>query len=165
MVRRVVLWTAPRCVSCAFERSIRTLNNSKVFSEPFSNPYYFGPEKQMMRFASLPVDPDATYEATVKMLLAHYPGKDVVFPKIWHTALKTGSVMCLVEAWTSSHTHFSFKSLKNLFTPCTKNQLNCQTVMEILIQRKLGFSNCTTCIIMSGARWDTPQSSLMQMIS
>ena len=81
MVRRVVLWTAPRCVSCAFERSIRTLNNSKVFSEPFSNPYYFGPEKQIVRFASLPVDPDATYEATVKMLLAHYPGKELVFSK------------------------------------------------------------------------------------
>ena len=76
-----MLWTAPRCVSSAFERSIRTLNNCKVFSEPFSNPYYFGPERQTMRFASLPIHPNATYEATVKMLLAHYPGKDVVFSK------------------------------------------------------------------------------------
>ena len=81
MVRRVMLWTAPRCVSSAFERSIRTLNNSKVFSEPFNNPYYFGPERQTMRFASLPIDPNATYEATLQMLLAHYPSKELVFSK------------------------------------------------------------------------------------
>ena len=81
MVRRVMLWTAPRCVSSAFERSIRTLNNSKVFNEPLSNPYYFGPERRTMRFASLPIDPNATYEATLQMLLAHYPSKELVFSK------------------------------------------------------------------------------------
>ena len=80
MVRRVMLWTAPRCVSSAFERSIRTPNNCKVFSEPFSNPYYFGPERRTMRFASLPVDPNATYEATLQMLLVHYC-KELVFSK------------------------------------------------------------------------------------
>ena len=81
MVRRVMLWTAPRCVSCAFERSIRTLNNCKVFSEPFNDPYYFGPERWTMQFASLPIDPKATYEATLQMLLAHYPSKELVFSK------------------------------------------------------------------------------------
>ena len=76
MVSRVILWTPQRCVSGAFERSIRTRNNCQVFHEPFCTPFYFGPERQSMRFASLPIDPKGTYEAVVDKLLADYPSKE-----------------------------------------------------------------------------------------
>ena len=81
MARRIILWTSLRCVSSAFERSIRTVNNCQVFHEPFCMPYYFGPERQSMRFASLPIDPEATYEAILNKLLADYPSKEFVFSK------------------------------------------------------------------------------------
>ena len=81
MTRRVILWTSLRCVSSAFERSIRTLNNCQVFHEPLCIPYYFGPERQSMRFTSLPIDPKATYKAVLDKLLADYSSKELVFSK------------------------------------------------------------------------------------
>ena len=81
MVKHVILWSVPRCVSTAFERSIRTMKNCQVLHEPFSSPYYFGPERQSSRFASTPIDAKATYDGTADILQAHYPGKKLVFAK------------------------------------------------------------------------------------
>lgn len=78
---RVLLWTAPRCVSTAFERSIMTLKNSKILHEPYSAVFYFGPEKQSPRYASQETNQQATYRSISKMLQKEYDGKDFVFAK------------------------------------------------------------------------------------
>lgn len=78
---RIILWTAPRCVSTAFERSIMTLKNSKIFHEPYSKAYYFGPEKQSPRYASQETDHQATYRSISKMLQKEYDGRDFLFSK------------------------------------------------------------------------------------
>lgn len=78
---RVLLWTAPRCVSTAFERSIMTLKNSKILHEPYSAVFYFGPEKQSPRYASQETNQQATYSSISKMLQKEYDGKDFVFAK------------------------------------------------------------------------------------
>ena len=79
--KRILLWTAPRCVSCAFERSIRTLKNSKVFHEPYSTAYYFGPERQSTRYAATLVDEKETYSAVGEILQKEYDGKEIIFSK------------------------------------------------------------------------------------
>ncbi len=79
MTKRIFLWTAPRCVSTAFEFSIRTLPNAKVFHEVYNAPYY----------AENPIDMEeintsahiSTYAEAEKRLLDTYPGKDIVFAK------------------------------------------------------------------------------------
>lgn len=78
---KVLLWTAPRCVSTAFERAIMTLNNTKVFHEPYSNAYYFGPERQSTRYASTPVNPKETYHHIKSVLCKDYDGIEVIFSK------------------------------------------------------------------------------------
>lgn len=78
---RIILWTAPRCVSTAFERSIMTLKNSKIFHEPYSKAYYFGPEKQSPRYASDETNQQATYRSISKMLQKEYDGRDFLFSK------------------------------------------------------------------------------------
>lgn len=78
---RIILWTAPRCVSTAFERSIMTLKNSKIFHEPYSKAYYFGPEKQSPRYASQETNQQATYRSISKMLQKEYDGRDFLFSK------------------------------------------------------------------------------------
>ncbi|KAK3697915.1 hypothetical protein QZH41_003259 [Actinostola sp. cb2023] len=78
---KVLLWTAPRCVSTAFERAIMTLGNTKVFHEPYSNAFYFGPERQSLRYASTPINPKETYRHVTTMLCKDYDGVDVVFSK------------------------------------------------------------------------------------
>ena len=78
---RVMLWSTPRSVSTAFERSIRTLKNGKVFHEPFSHAFYFGPERQSTRFASKKVDPQATYHLICEKLQKEYEEADFVFAK------------------------------------------------------------------------------------
>ena len=44
---RVVLWSAPRCMSSVFERSIRELQDVKVIYEPHQQAYYYGPERKL----------------------------------------------------------------------------------------------------------------------
>lgn len=80
-INRIILWTAPRCVSTAFERSIMTLKNSKIFHEPYSKAYYFGPEKQSPRYASQETNHQATYRSISKMLQKEYDGRDFLFSK------------------------------------------------------------------------------------
>ena len=58
-----------------------TLKNSKVFHEPFSSAYYFGPERQSRRYAPQLNSPEATYGKISKMLQKEYDGKDLVFSK------------------------------------------------------------------------------------
>lgn len=77
----VLLWTAPRCVSTAFERSIMTLKNSKILHEPYSAAFYFGPEKQSPRYVSQETNQQATYRSISKLLQKEYDGKDFVFAK------------------------------------------------------------------------------------
>ena len=79
--KRVLLWTAPRCVSTAFERSIMTLRNSKILHEPYSTAYYFGPERQSTRYVATPVDEKATYRAVNMAIQKEYDGKELLFSK------------------------------------------------------------------------------------
>ncbi|KAK3697916.1 hypothetical protein QZH41_003260 [Actinostola sp. cb2023] len=79
--KTVLLWTAPRSVSTAFERSIRTLSKTKAFHESYSVPYFHGPERQSTRYRSTPIDPEKTYDIATKLLLQEYDGIDLVFTK------------------------------------------------------------------------------------
>jgi hypothetical protein len=50
MGRILALWATPRTVSTAFERMMIERGDHTVFDEPFSVPYYFGPERTSPRF-------------------------------------------------------------------------------------------------------------------
>lgn len=77
-IKRVLLWTAPRCLSTAFEISISTLPDVKVLDEPFVVPYFtenpFKTEKPAIPMSY-------SYEEACKMLVANYPGQAAVFAK------------------------------------------------------------------------------------
>ena len=79
--KRVILWTASRCLSTAFERSMMNLKNSKVFHEPYLFPFYFGPERQSKRPSLEAINPEATYRSASELLQKEYDGVDVVFAK------------------------------------------------------------------------------------
>lgn len=78
---RVFLWTAPRCISTAFERAIINLYNGKIFHEPFSQFYYFGPNRKSDRYRNIPDQLDGTLDAIGKSLSAKHEGKKFVFSK------------------------------------------------------------------------------------
>ena len=83
--KRVILWTAPRSVSTAFERSMRTLKHCKVFHEPYGDAYYFGPEKKTDLFSDTVMNisshSGSTYASTTAMLLGDFPKVETVFVK------------------------------------------------------------------------------------
>ncbi len=83
MAQRVVVWTAPRCVSTAFERSIREIKNSLVFHEPYYKAYFIGPERISGRYKNKPADSSPTFKSTSQALLEKYgeDGVEVVFVK------------------------------------------------------------------------------------
>ena len=60
-----------------------TLSNTCLWSEPFSQSYYFGPERQSRRYESQKVDPSRSYEAVAKVILQQSTSKnvDLVFIK------------------------------------------------------------------------------------
>jgi hypothetical protein len=66
-MRPIALWATPRTASTAFDKMVRTRGDLDVLTEPFSIPYYDGPEQRSTRF---PVtEPDATFEATLSAVL------------------------------------------------------------------------------------------------
>ncbi|XP_031574753.1 branched-chain-amino-acid aminotransferase-like protein 2 [Actinia tenebrosa] len=79
--KTVLLWTALRSISTAFERSIITLSNVKVIHEPFDDVFYLGPERQSNRYASRPIKTDQTYKEAGRKITKEYEGKEVVFSK------------------------------------------------------------------------------------
>lgn len=66
---RIALWAVPRSVSTAFERVFVERDDAAVLHEPFSLPYYFGPERKSERFADQPPDDDQTFEAVKERVL------------------------------------------------------------------------------------------------
>lgn len=59
MAKPVALWSTPRSVSTAFDKMMRGRGDHRVFTEPFSQPYYFGPDRCSRRYA-----PDAALDTT-----------------------------------------------------------------------------------------------------
>lgn len=49
--RPLCLWAAPRTVSTAFDKMMRERQDHKVFTEPFSYAWYFGPERLSPRYS------------------------------------------------------------------------------------------------------------------
>lgn len=68
MTRRIILWTVPRSVSTAFERALIEHPDTSVHHEPFTVPWYFGPERISERYPDAD-RPDATFAATVEALM------------------------------------------------------------------------------------------------
>jgi Sulfotransferase domain len=53
--RVIFLWTVPRSVSTSFERMMSARGDHTVFDEPFSQAYYYGPDRRSARYdESLP---------------------------------------------------------------------------------------------------------------
>jgi len=66
MATQVFLWSAPRCLSTAFERSMRELNEVKVLHEPLLAPYYMGPERII---AEQPFLETATFDSAHSLMV------------------------------------------------------------------------------------------------
>ena len=81
MVKKVFLWTAPRCISTAFERAMREVKNSKVFHEPYKKAYNFGPERISKRYLERPPNEEFSYKNTSNGFKGDYSNLDLVFYK------------------------------------------------------------------------------------
>ena len=81
---RVMLWTAPRCMSSAFERAVRELQDVKVVYQPHVGPFYFGPERRTESYIYPEIEKKYvayTYDYADKKLLANYSNFSAVFSK------------------------------------------------------------------------------------
>ncbi len=86
-VPKVFLWSTPRSLSTAFERSIRTLKNGRVFHNPFAKARYCGPDRTISEFAEFgvttedvygPVEPNSSYKEIIAGMSPPYE-KDCAF--------------------------------------------------------------------------------------
>ena len=109
MPNGVFLWSPPRCLSTAVECCMRELSCvTEVFHEPYSMPYYFGPERPCLQYASSPVDSTKTFESVTE--------------RIKESLLNAENEVVLVkelsyQIYSSSHLDFleDFKSVKHTF--------------------------------------------------
>jgi hypothetical protein len=86
MSKKIFLWSIPRSVSTAFERSIRELLGVKVVYEPHQEAFYFGPERAGEWFLEkepFRYNPAATYDSVKRRLSLMVPcdGYDAIFVK------------------------------------------------------------------------------------
>lgn len=67
-MRPLALWATPRTVSTAFDKMVRARGDHAVLTEPFSVPFYDGPEQRSPRY---PIsEPSAAFDATLEQVLA-----------------------------------------------------------------------------------------------
>ncbi|EGD79702.1 hypothetical protein PTSG_10687 [Salpingoeca rosetta] len=80
-MRRIILWTCPRCVSTAFERCFIGVEGVKVFHEPYGNPFYYGADRAQTPEAVGFAPGMDTFDGVLAALRADYPGFHTVFSK------------------------------------------------------------------------------------
>ena len=82
---RVLLWSAPRSMSSALERSIRELDGVKVIHQSHSLAYYnhlLGPESKFEHKDGIRLPPSQdTYASSDEKLLSRYDNYNAVFSK------------------------------------------------------------------------------------
>ncbi|XP_006811904.1 uncharacterized protein LOC102800490 [Saccoglossus kowalevskii] len=79
--KKVVLWTAPRSGSTAFERSIRTLEGVRVFFEYYTEAYYCGKDSISERYKGKPPVEGRTFKEVRDTLEGTFPEFGGVFLK------------------------------------------------------------------------------------
>lgn len=104
---RVLLWSAPRCLSSVFERSVRRLKGVKVIYEPHQQAYYYGPDRKMDNGnnpTQSEIDLTATFQAADEQLLQSYEGYRALFAKN-HAYFVEGNYKHYTEGRFASYKH------------------------------------------------------------
>ncbi|XP_077983061.1 uncharacterized protein LOC144437903 [Glandiceps talaboti] len=81
VITRGILWTAPRCRSTVFERSMRTLEDIRVFHEYFSISAYAGEEKFFQRYTNTKPMTNFKFSDVKNLYEGRFPGYKGVFVK------------------------------------------------------------------------------------
>lgn len=77
--RFVALWAVPRSVSTAFEKTFSCRTDTRVVHEPYTDCYYFGPERRSARYGNQPQQAD--YDARAAAQAVFSVAAPVVFVK------------------------------------------------------------------------------------
>ena len=77
--RPIALWAVPRSISTAFERVFVERDDFEVLHEPFSDAYYYGPDRLSDRFADAEPKPECSFEKVLQNVLE--PREKRVFVK------------------------------------------------------------------------------------
>ena len=67
-MRPLALWATPRTASTAFDKMMRTRGDHRVFTEPFSIPWYLGPEQRSDRYRV--TQPEVTFAGVLAAVRA-----------------------------------------------------------------------------------------------
>ncbi|HEV2742057.1 MAG TPA: hypothetical protein VGV91_02770, partial [Rubrobacter sp.] len=65
----IALWAVPRSISTAFERVFVEREDFEVLHEPFSDAYYYGPDRMSDRFADAEPKPEHSFEKVLQRVL------------------------------------------------------------------------------------------------
>lgn len=122
--RKIILWTVPRSVSTAFERSIMEIKDSKTFHEPYSMAYHLGPQKQSTVYTFEEIDPCNTYENIQAMLTKHYDGIKVIFAKDMAKAISNHLELLLDEAMKDYQHTFLIRDPRKALPSLYKTYVN-----------------------------------------
>ena len=124
---RVIMWSAPRCLSSAFERSVRELKTVKVLYEPHQEAFWYGPERKSDANHPTAEDivPGATFQDADQKLLTTYHGYDAVFAKN-HAFYVEGRYEDYIEGVFSRFKHtfiirHPLKSISSCYRACKKS--------------------------------------------
>ena len=129
---RVLLWTAPRCLSSAFERSIRELSEVKVFYEPHIGAFYYRPKIKTDDVLVSEIqgkDAKQAYDYIDDMLLANYTGFSALFAKNMAYYIPSDRIVNYLEGKFANYKHtFLIRSPRltapSLWKSCEKSGIS-----------------------------------------
>ena len=104
---RVVLWAAPKTVSTAFERSMRTLDYCKVLHEPYVGPCYIREQQYSSRRQDSCLTELVMKKPHLRNLVKDYPFYEAVFVKELAKHVE-GNLDEVMQGGLSTYTHTRF---------------------------------------------------------
>ena len=107
MKKHIFLWSVPRGLSTAFERSVRELEKINVLHEPYQDAYYFGPQRKddsLLDTYPDRFDPEASFENVGKRITTECDEYDAVFTKNMAFFVEEDYIDELIKERTFKHT-------------------------------------------------------------
>ena len=143
-LNRIMLWSAPRCLSSAFERAVRELQDVKTIYHPHTGPYFYGPERRTESFFHLYPEIEKryaayTYDYADKKLLANYSNFIAVFAKSMAYSIPMEKYETYTQGKFSVYKHtFLIRnprlSVPSFWRVCKKNGYDFPGVLSIASQ-------------------------------
>ncbi len=124
--RIIAIWAVPRSVSTAFEKTFTRVAGVQVVHEPFTDCYYFGPERRSARYGDVANAVKYCRHDALSRIMSPVPGETLIFKELSFQAahyISDDHLALLTNTFMIRHPDLVVDSLRRLKPDFTEEEL------------------------------------------